>query len=159
MQVVFEGATMDAIVAEVRTWLEEQAAGVGPVQETDEARREREVREVLAAIKGPDTRRLVHELAEAAIQGKGIRFDDALKARYGKTSGTSFAGIVGAANKVTRRVANRDLIARDTALGGWRLDPLDAAIVLATWRPGASAGTSATPDRPAGIDISRARRA
>ena len=75
------------------------------VQETDEARREREVREVLAAIKGPDTRRLVHELAEAAVRGEGIRFDDALKARYGKTSGTAFAGIVGAANKVTRRIA------------------------------------------------------
>ena len=114
---------------------------------------------MLAAIKGPDTRRLVHELAEAAIQGEGIRFDEALKSRYGKTSGTSFAGIVGAANKVTRRVAKRDLIARDTALGGWRLDPLDAAIVLAVWPSGASAGTSATPPRPAGIDLSRARRA
>jgi hypothetical protein len=37
--------------------------------------------------------------------GETLAFDQALKARYGKTTGTAFAGIVGGANKVARRIA------------------------------------------------------
>lgn len=106
-----------------------------PVQEDRLVRREREVREVLIALRGPAARRLVRELAEAATRGEGVRLDDALKARYGKPTGAPFGGIVGAANKISRRIAGRDLIARDAALGGYRLDPLDAEIVLAAWPP------------------------
>jgi hypothetical protein len=116
---------------------------------------------VLGAIKGPDSRRFVRELAEAAVQGQGIPFDDALKARYGKINGTAFAGIVGGPNKLMRRIANRDLIARDTVLGGYRLDPLDASVVLAVWPAGGdqrSPGSDppAAPSRPLGIPLDRA---
>jgi hypothetical protein len=107
----------------------------------------------------------VRELAEAATIGEGVRLDDALKARYGKPSGAPLWGIVGAANKISRRIAGRDLIARDAALGGYRLDPLDAEIVLAAWptegEPRSrgrdpSAATSAAPTRPPGIPLDRA---
>jgi hypothetical protein len=165
VQVVFEGETMEGVVAEVRRWLGAQSVGREPDQETEEARREREVRGVLGAIKGPDSRQFVRELAEAAVQGQGIPFDDALKGRFGKINGTAFAGIVGGPNKLMRRIANRDLIARDTVLGGYRLDPLDASVVLAAWpedgslrSPGSDppAATSAAPSRPLGIPLDRA---
>ena len=75
----------------------------------------------------------MRELAEAATRGEGVRLDDSLKARYGKASGAPFGGIVGAANKISRRIAGRDLIARDAAIGGYRMDPLDATVVLVAW--------------------------
>jgi hypothetical protein len=160
VQVVFEAETMAEVVKAVREWLNESSAAGEPVQETEDARRDREVRQVLAAIKGRDSRQFVRELAEAAGRGEGVPFDDALKARYGKTTGTAFAGIVGGPNKLMRRIARRDLIARDTTLGGYRLDPLDAAIVLAAWSTGSdqAAGrqvpaASAARSRPNGIPL------
>ncbi len=55
------------------------------------------------------------------------------KARYGKTNGTAFAGIVAGPNKLMRRIAHRDLIAWDAAAGGYRIHPADAEIILANW--------------------------
>ena len=105
--------------------------GTGADQETEEVRREREVVAVLAAIKGRDSRQFVRDLAEAAIRGEGVPFDEALKASYGKSTGTAFAGIVGGPNKLMRRIARRDLIVRDATMGGYRIDPADAAVVMA----------------------------
>lgn len=135
VQVVFEDETMEGVVAAVRRWLDAQPGEPRSAAETEEARRERELREVLGAIRGPDSRRLVRELAEAAVRGEAVPFDADLKARYGKTSGTAFAGTVSGPNKLMRRIAHRDLIVRDAAMGGYRMDPLDARIVLDTWSP------------------------
>jgi hypothetical protein len=133
VQVVFEKETMADVIASVREWLEGSPGGPPPPRETVAARREREVCAVLAAIKGADSRRFVGELAVAAQRGDAVRFDGALKDRYHKTSGTAFAGIVGGPNKLMRRIAKRDLIVRDPTSGGYRLDPLDAAIVRSEW--------------------------
>ncbi len=166
VQLVFEGETYEAAVSEVHAWLARQDPGQLPVQEDRLIRREREVREVLAGINGPDSRRFVRELAEAAVQGRGVRFDAELKARYRKTTGTAFAGIIGAANKVARRLLHRDLVVRDPALGGYRMDPLDATVVLAAWppdgdrRPGHPDPPGAMPavrTRPRGIPIDQVR--
>ena len=54
-------------------------------------------------------------------------------ARYGKQTGTAFAGIVAGPNKVMRRVARRDLITWDADVRGYRMDPADAEIVLQRW--------------------------
>ena len=59
--------------------------------------------------------------------------NEALKARYGKTTGTAFAGMVSGPNKLMRRIAKRDLITWDGAAGGYRIDPADAEIILANW--------------------------
>ncbi len=123
--------TMNEVVVAVRQWLDGSHHGTEPAQETAEGRREREVVAVLAAIKGPDSRQFVRELAEAAVRGEGVAFDDELKARYGKNTGTAFAGIVGGPNKLMRRIARRDLIVRDVSTGGYRIDAADAAVVLA----------------------------
>ena len=140
---VFEDETMEGVIAAVRRWLDAQPGELRSAAETEEARRERELREVLGAIRGPDSRRLVGELAEAAVRGEAVPFDADLKARYGKTNGTAFAGIVSGPNKLARRIAGRDLIAWDAAVRGYRMDPLDARIVRDTWSaPGAAAPES-----------------
>jgi hypothetical protein len=99
------------------------------------------------------------------MRGEGVRLDAALKARFGTPSGAPFGGIVGAANKISRRIAGRDLIARDAALGGYRMDPLDAEIVLLAWPAeedehspvgDPSAGTTASSSRPSGIPLDQA---
>lgn len=130
VQVVFEAETMDEVVVAVRRWLDGSPDDTEPDQGTAEARREREVFAVLAAIKGPDSRQFVRDLAEAAVRGEGVLFDGELKARYGKSTGTAFAGIVGGPNKLMRRIAKRDLIVRDLITGGYRMDPADAAVAL-----------------------------
>jgi hypothetical protein len=66
---VVEVETPADLVAEVRRWLSGQTTGEEPSLEAEGARREREVREVLAAIKGPDSRRFVRELAAAVVRG------------------------------------------------------------------------------------------
>ncbi len=62
-----------------------------------------------------------------------VPFDGALRARYGKTNGTSFAGMVTGPNKLMRRIGKRDLITWDAAAGGYRVDPADAEVILANW--------------------------
>lgn len=145
VQVVFEDETMEGVVAAARRWLDAQPGEPRSAAETEEARREHELREVLGAIRGPDSRRLVRELAEAAVRGDAFPFNDELKARYGKTSGTAFAGMVSGPNKLARRIAGRDLIAWDAAVRGYRMDPLDAHVVLAAWSISAE-GRSRPPE-------------
>ncbi len=118
----------------VRRWV----AGLDAIESVPAERNERpadwrtrELQEVLHRLKGIDSRRLVHEVAEAATRGEAVPFDDALRARYGKTSGTAFAGMLSGPNKLMRRIAKRDLITWDAAVGGYRIDPADAEIILA----------------------------
>jgi hypothetical protein len=136
VQVLFEGDTMGEVVSEVRRWLDSSASpGIGP-STPDDARREAEVHELLGAMRGVDSRRFVLELAEAAVRGEGLPFNADVKARYGKSAGTGFGGIVGGPNKLMRRIAKRDLITRDTRVNGYAMDRRDALIVLAQSSPG-----------------------
>ena len=95
--------------------------------------RRRQLLEVLHAIRGVDSRRLVREVAELSLNNEVLVLDEALRQRYGKSTGTAFAGIVAGPNKVMRRVARRDLLVWDAASGGYRMHPADAEIVLETW--------------------------
>ena len=88
---------------------------------------------MLNAIRGTDSRRLLREVAELSTQNAALVLDGELAARYGKKTGTAFAGIVAGPNKVMRRVARRDLITWDPDARGYRMDPADAEVVLERW--------------------------
>ena len=75
----------------------------------------------------------MREVAELATRNEALVLNADLTARYGKHTGTSFAGIVAGPNKVMRRVARRDLITWDADARGYRMDPTDAEIVLQRW--------------------------
>ena len=134
-QISFQADTQDELIVMVLRWVtplvadQTMASSVEPTN----GRREREVREVLLRIKGEGSRRLVREVAEAAMRGEALVLDTALKDRYGKTTGTAFAGMVGGPNKLARRIAHRDLITWDAAVSGYRIDPADAEVILAHW--------------------------
>jgi hypothetical protein len=135
-QISFQADTQDELIVMVRRWVAGvDAVEVGPAElhERPGDWRTRELREVLHRLKGVDSRRLVREVAEAAMRGETVPFDDALRARYGKTNGTAFAGMVSGPNKLMRRIAKRDLITWDAAAGGYRVDPADAEIILENW--------------------------
>jgi hypothetical protein len=95
--------------------------------------RRRQLGEVLNAIRGADSRRLLREVAELSTRDQALVLDADLAARYGKRTGTAFAGIVAGPNKVMRRVARRDLITWDADVRGYRMDPADAEIILQRW--------------------------
>lgn len=95
--------------------------------------RRRQMGEVLNAVRGTDSRRLLREVAELSMQDTALVLDAELAARYDKRTGTAFAGIVAGPNKVMRRVARRDLITWDADARGYRMDPADAEIVLQRW--------------------------
>lgn len=104
------------------------------MDEADQARlRRKQLGEVLNAIQGADSRRLLREVAERSTRNVALPLDADLTARSGKQSGTAFAGIVAGPNKVMRRVAHRDLITWDADERGYRMDPEDAEIVLQRW--------------------------
>jgi hypothetical protein len=136
-RVEFEANTQDELVDLVWRWV------MGPERKADEGvdatggdeteLRRRQLMEVLHAIRGVDSRRLVHEVAELSLKDEVLVLDEALRQRYGKSTGTAFAGIVAGPNKVMRRVARRDLLVWDAAGGGYRMHPSDAEIVLKTW--------------------------
>ena len=67
------------------------------------------------------------------MRDMALVLDTELAARYGKRTGTAFAGIVAGPNKVMRRVARRDLVSWDADAHGYRMDPADAEIVLQRW--------------------------
>jgi hypothetical protein len=100
--------------------------------------------EVLNAIRGADSRRLLREVAELSLQDATLVLDAMLTARYGKRTGTAFAGIVAGPNKVMRRVARRDLVTWDADGHGYRMDPADAEIVLQRWPGAQEPGDNAT---------------
>jgi hypothetical protein len=140
-QISPQADTQEALIEMVHTWVEAIRAATptlsGRRDVSDGAPDDalaRQLEEVLHPIKGVDSRRLVRELANATSAGDAIVFNDELKARYGRSSGTAFAGIVAGPNKLMRRIAHRDLIAWDAAANGYRIHPADAEVILAVWR-------------------------
>jgi len=135
-RIEFEAETEEQLLALAWRWV------MGPQRQTDRSvtaaadqadLRQRQMGEVLNAIRGADSRRLLREVAELSSRDEALVLDAALTARYGKRSGTAFAGIVAGPNKVMRRVARRDLITWDAGVRGYRMDPGDAEIVLQRW--------------------------
>ena len=113
-----------------------EPADVNPGDGSGEIKvRRRQLAEVLRGIRGVDSRRLVREVAELSLQDGVLVLDEGLRQRYGKSTGTAFAGIIAGPNKVMRRVARRDLLIWDAAERGYRMHPADAEIVLQTSWP------------------------
>ena len=140
-RIEFEADTEEEILALASRWVMGQGAGnegtyAGSADQTELHRRQ--LGEALNAIRGADSRRLLREVAELSLRGSALPLNSDLAERYGKRTGTAFAGIVAGPNKVMRRVARRDLIAWDADASGYRMDPADAQIVLQRW-PAASA--------------------
>ena len=135
-RIEFEADTEEQLLALVWRWVMGPARdGSGSVSDqSDQADlRRRQLGEVLNAIRGADSRRLLREVAELSTRDEALVLDAELAARYGKRTGTAFAGIVAGPNKVMRRVARRDLIVWDADARGYRMDPADAEIVLQRW--------------------------
>jgi hypothetical protein len=135
-RIEFEADTAEELVALAWRWVmgPERQLGEPVMDEADQARlRRKQLGEVLNAIQGADSRRLLREVAELSTRNAALALDADLTARYGKQTGTAFAGIVAGPNKVMRRVAHRDLITWDADVRGYRMDPADAEIVLERW--------------------------
>lgn len=135
-RIEFEADTEEALLALAWRWVmgpQRQSATTvaDPADQADLHRRQ--VGQVLNAIRGLDSRRLLREVAELAMQNAALVLDANLATRYGKRSGTAFAGIVAGPNKVMRRIARRDLVTWDADARGYRMDPTDAEIVLQRW--------------------------
>jgi len=135
-RIEFEADTEEQLVALAWRWVmgpQRQSGGLLGDQADQEDLRHRQLGEVLNAIRGPDSRRLLREVAELSTRNAALVLDAELAARYGKHTGTAFAGIVAGPNKVMRRVARRDLITWDPDVRGYRMDPADAEIVMQRW--------------------------
>lgn len=135
-RIEFEAETEEALLALAWRWVmgPQRDAGGPVVEQADQADlRRRQLGEVLNAIRGADSRRLLREVAELSTHHAALILDAELTAQYGKRTGTAFAGIVAGPNKVMRRVARRDLITWDADVRGYRMDPADAEIVLQRW--------------------------
>jgi hypothetical protein len=135
-RIEFEAETEEQLLALAWRWVmgpERQLDGSAATQVDRADLRRRQLGEVLNAIRGADSRRLLREVAELSAGGTALVLDADLAARYGKRTGTAFAGIVAGPNKVMRRVARRDLLTWDPDARGYRMDPADAEIVLERW--------------------------
>jgi hypothetical protein len=136
-RIEFEAETEEQLLALAWRWVmgpQRQPGAAGSGQEADQADlRRRQLGEVLNAIRGTDSRRLLREVAELSTRNGALVLDADLAKRYGKRTGTAFAGIVAGPNKVMRRVARRDLISWDPGARGYRMDPADAEVVLERW--------------------------
>jgi hypothetical protein len=136
-RIEFEAETEEALLALAWRWVmgPQRRPGLATTdQAADQADlRRRQLGEVLNAIRGTDSRRLLREVAELSTRNEALVLDADLATRYGKRTGTAFAGIVAGPNKVMRRVARRDLITWDPGARGYRMDPSDAEIVLERW--------------------------
>ena len=135
-RIEFEADTEDGLLALAWRWVMGPARdAVGPVaaQADRVDLRRRQLGEVLNAVRGADSRRLLREVAELSTRDAALVLNAELAERYGKQTGTAFAGIVAGPNKVMRRIARRDLIIWDADARGYRMDPADAEIVLHRW--------------------------
>ena len=141
-KISFQADTQDELIEMVRRWVMGLTVGAAPDAEPSAEDREREVREVMRRIRGEDSRNLVLEVAAAASHGAAVSRDAKLLTMFKKTNYTAFAGMVGGPNKLSRRIAGRDLITWDAAAGGYRIDPRDAEVIIAT---PAEDGTSSGP--------------
>ena len=135
-RVEFEADTEEQLLALAWRWVmgpQRHPGGLPPDEANQADLRRRQLGEVLNAIRGQDSRRLLREVADLSMRDTALVLDAALTASYGKRTGTAFAGIVAGPNKVMRRVARRDLITWDPDARGYRMDPADAEIVLQRW--------------------------
>ncbi len=135
-RIEFEADTEEGLLALAWRWVMGPARdAVGPVAEQADRvdLRRRQLGEVLNAVRGADSRRLLREVAELSTRDAALVLNAELAERYGKQTGTAFAGIVAGPNKVMRRIARRDLIIWDADARGYRMDPADAEIVLHRW--------------------------
>lgn len=135
-RVEFEADTEEELLALAWRWVmgpQRGFAGAGGQTADQEDLRRRQLGEVLNAIRGSDSRRLLREVAERSSRNAALVLDADLTRAYGKRTGTAFAGIVAGPNKVMRRVARRDLISWDADARGYRMDPADAEVVLERW--------------------------
>jgi hypothetical protein len=135
-RIEFEAETEEQLLALAWRWVmgPHREPGASTTDLVDQADlRRRQLGEALNGIRGIDSRRLLREVAELALQDSALVLDAELAARYGKKTGTAFAGIVAGPNKVMRRVARRDLVSWDADERGYRMDPADAEIVLQRW--------------------------
>ena len=138
-RIEFEADTEEELLALARRWVMGPGAQPDATLSTgaDQADlRRRQLGEALNGIRGADSRRLLREVAELSLHGEALVLNAELTARYGKTTGTAFAGIVAGPNKVMRRVARRDLVTFDADARGYRMDPVDAEIILQRWPAG-----------------------
>lgn len=135
-RIAFQADTEDELLDLAWRWVmgpqREADGSVGDSVDQADLRR-RQMGEVLNGIRGPDSRRLLREVAELSMRDMALVLDNELATRYGKRTGTAFAGIVAGPNKVMRRVARRDLVSWDADAHGYRMDPADAEIVLQRW--------------------------
>lgn len=135
-RIEFEADTEEQLLMLAWRWVmgpARAAGGSGPDRADQADLRRRQLGEVMNAIRGADSRRLLREVAELATRDEALVLDAELATRYGKRTGTAFAGIVAGPNKVMRRVARRDLITWDADARGYRMDPADAEIILQRW--------------------------
>ncbi len=136
-RIEFEADTEEELLALAWRWVmgpQQPRFGGGSAQTADQQDlRRRQLGQVLNAIRGTDSRRLLREVAELSTRNAALVLDADLTQRYGKRTGTAFAGIVAGPNKVMRRVARRDLISWDPDARGYRMDPADAEVVLERW--------------------------
>jgi hypothetical protein len=137
-RIEFEADTEEQLLALAWRWVMGPQRDRGALAEradpADQAElHRRQLGEALNAIRGADSRRLLREVAELSTHGSALVLDAELRARYGKKTGTAFAGIVAGPNKVMRRVGRRDLVSWDADARGYRMDPADAEIVLQRW--------------------------
>lgn len=135
-RVEFEADTEEQLIALAWRWVmgpQREPGGSSGNQADLSELRHRQLGEVLNAIRGADSRRLLREVAELATHDAALVLNAELTARYGKRTGTAFAGIVAGPNKVMRRVARRDLITWDADVRGYRMEPADAEIILRRW--------------------------
>ena len=140
-QISFQADTQDELIEMVRRWVTGLTVEAALVAEPSADRRVRDVQEVMRRIRGEYSRDLVIEVAAAASRGAAVPRDQKLLKMFKKTNYTAFAGMVGGPNKISRRIAGRDLITWDAAVGGYRIDPRDADVILAmTAEDGTSSG-------------------
>ena len=134
-RIEFEANTEAELLALARRWvMGPESAAAGVVAEADQVElHRRQLGEALNAIRGADSRRLLREVADLSLRGAALPLNHELTARYGKRTGTAFAGIVAGPNKVMRRVARRDLVIWDADARGYRMDPADAELILQRW--------------------------
>jgi hypothetical protein len=135
-RIEFEADTEEQLLALAWRWVmgPQRHPGGAVTDAVDQADlRRRQLGEVLNAIRGADSRRLLREVAELSTRNEALILDGALTARYGKRTGTAFAGIVAGPNKVMRRISRRDLIIWDGDARGYRMNPADAEVVLQRW--------------------------
>jgi hypothetical protein len=135
-RIEFEADTEEQLLALAWRWVmgPQRLPGGAVTDEVDQADlQRRQLGEVLNAIRGADSRRLLREVAELSTRNEALILDGALTARYGKRTGTAFAGIVAGPNKVMRRIGRRDLIIWDGDARGYRMNPADAEVVLQRW--------------------------